>query len=92
MEGIARALVNIYKGNVDIDHEVEEHLFQETSKIFNEAISEGYANAVENNTPLPNDTFRSSFKNRELPRTQVLQGRSDHTRSCGNRCIGIPRL
>ena len=62
VEGIARALVNIYKGNVDIDHEVEEHLFQETSKIFNEAISEGYANAVENNTPLPNDTFRSSFK------------------------------
>ena len=63
VEGIARALVNIYKGNVDIDHEVEENLFQETRQIFNEAITEGYANATEKDIPLPNDTFNNSFQN-----------------------------
>lgn len=63
VEGIARALVNIYKGNVDIDHEVEENLFQETRQIFNEAITEGYANAAETDIPLPNDTFNNSFRN-----------------------------
>lgn len=63
VEGIARALVNIYKGNVDIDHEVEENLFHETRQIFNEAITEGYANAAEKDVPLPNDTFNNSFQN-----------------------------
>lgn len=62
VEAIARALVNIYKRKVDIDHEVEENLFQETRQIFNEAISEGYANAEEKDVPLPDDAFRSSFK------------------------------
>lgn len=62
VEAIARALVNIYKRKVDIDHEVEENLFQETRQIFNEAILEGYANAEEKNVPLPDDAFRSSFK------------------------------
>lgn len=62
VEAIAHALVNIYKRKVDIDHEVEENLFQETRQIFNEAISEGYANAAEKDVPLPDDAFRSSFK------------------------------
>lgn len=61
VETIAHALVNIYKGNVDINHEVEEHLYQETSKIFHDAIAEGYANAVENDVPLPDDEYRDAI-------------------------------
>ena len=61
VETIARALVNIYKRDVDIDHEVEENLFQETRQIFNKAISEGYANAAEKDVPLPDDAFREAI-------------------------------
>ena len=61
VESIAHALVNIYKGEMDIDHEVEEHLFQEASKIFRDAIDEGYANAAENNAPLPENAFRDAI-------------------------------
>lgn len=61
VETIAHALVNIYKGNVDINHEIEEHLYQETSKIFHDAIAEGYANAVEEEIPLPDNEFREAI-------------------------------
>ena len=61
VETIAHALVNIYKGNVDINQEVEEHLYQETSKIFHDAIAEGYANAVENDVPPPDDEYRDAI-------------------------------
>lgn len=61
VESIAHALVNIYKGEMDIDHEVEEHLFQEASKIFRDAIDEGYANAAEENAPLPEEAFREAI-------------------------------
>lgn len=46
---------------MDIDHEVEEHLFQEASKIFRDAIDEGYANAAEENAPLPEEAFREAI-------------------------------
>ena len=61
VETIARALVNIYKGEMDIDHEIEEHLFQESRRIFQDAIDEGYTNAVENNVPLPDNAFREAI-------------------------------
>ena len=34
VEAIARALVNIYKQEFDIDHYVEENLYRETCRIF----------------------------------------------------------
>ena len=61
VESIAHALVNIYKGKMDIDHEIEGNLFQESRRIFQEAIAEGYANAVEEDVPLPEDDFREAI-------------------------------
>lgn len=46
---------------MDIDHEIEGNLFQESRRIFQEAIAEGYANAVEEDVPLPEDDFREAI-------------------------------
>ena len=61
VEGIARALVNIYKENVDIESDIEENLFEETRRIFSDAVANGYANAAEEDVPLPDDAFRDAF-------------------------------
>jgi len=61
-ETIARALVNIYKEQVDIDHDVEANLFRETSRIIGDAIDNGYADAVSSGSKLPDDAFRDAFK------------------------------
>lgn len=61
VEAIAQALLNIYRENVDIDHDIEEHLFRETKRIFDEAITEGYADASERQVPLPDEAFRDAF-------------------------------
>lgn len=61
-ETIARALVNIYKELVDIDHDVEANLFRETSRIIGDAIDNGYADAVSSGSKLPDDAFRDAFK------------------------------
>ena len=61
VEAIAQALLNIYRENVDIDHDIEEHLFRETKRIFDEAIAEGYADASERKVPLPDEAFRDAF-------------------------------
>lgn len=61
VEAIAQALLNIYRENVDIDHDIEEHLFRETKRIFDEAIAEGYADASERQVPLPDEAFRDAF-------------------------------
>lgn len=61
VEAIAQALLNIYRENVDIDHDIEEHLFRETKRIFDEAITEGYANASERQVSLPDEAFRDAF-------------------------------
>lgn len=61
VEAIAHALVNIYRENVDVDSDIEENLFQETRRIFNEAVAEGYADAAQKDVPLPDDSFRDEF-------------------------------
>ena len=61
VEAIAQALLNIYRENVDIDHDIEENLFRETKRIFDEAIAEGYADASEKHVPLPDEAFRDAF-------------------------------
>lgn len=61
VEVIAQALVNIYHENVDVDHDIEEHLFRETRRLFSEAVAEGYADASERQVPLPDETFRDAF-------------------------------
>ena len=61
VEAIAQALVNIYHENVDVDHDIEEHLFRETRRLFSEAVAEGYADASERQVPLPDETFRDAF-------------------------------
>ena len=61
VEAIAQALVNIYHENVDVDHDIEENLFRETKRIFDEAIAEGYADASERQVPLQDETFRDAF-------------------------------
>jgi len=61
VEAIAQALLNIYRENVDIDHDIEEHLFRETKRIFDEAIAEGYANTSERQVSLPDEAFRDAF-------------------------------
>ncbi len=61
VEAIAHALTNIYRRNVDVDHDIEPHLYEETQRIMDEAIAEGYANAAEKNVPTPDETFRNAF-------------------------------
>ncbi len=57
VETIARALVNIYKQEFDIDHYVEENLYRETCRIFEEAVENGMADAAEAGVPLPSADF-----------------------------------
>ena len=61
VETIAHALTNIYRRNVDVDHDIEPYLYEETQRIMDEAIAEGYANAAENNIPTPDEAFRNAF-------------------------------
>lgn len=61
VEAIAHALLNIYHENVDVDNDLEENLFQETRRLFDEAVSEGYAEASQKDVPLPDETFREAF-------------------------------
>ena len=61
VEAIAHALVNIYRENVDVDSDIEENLFQETRRMFEEAVAEGYAEASQKDIPLPDETFRETF-------------------------------
>lgn len=61
VEAIAHALTNIYRRNVDVDHDIEPHLYDETQRIMDEAIAEGYANAAEKNVPTPDEAFRNAF-------------------------------
>lgn len=61
VEAIAHALVNIYHENVDVDSDIEENLFQETHRLFSEAVAEGYAEASQKDVPLPDETFREAF-------------------------------
>ena len=58
VEAIAQALVNIYHENVDVDHDIEEHLFRETRRLFSEAVAEGYADASERQVPLSRNQLR----------------------------------
>ncbi len=57
VEAIAQALVNIYKQTFDIDHTVEENLYRETCRIFDEAINNGMADAAMAGVPLPSKEF-----------------------------------
>ena len=57
VEAIARALVNIYKQEFDIDHYVEENLYRETCRIFEDAIENGMADAAMAGVPVPSADF-----------------------------------
>ena len=57
VEAIARALVNIYKQEFDIDHYVEENLYRETCRIFGEAVENGMADAAMAGVPVPSADF-----------------------------------
>ena len=57
VEAIARALVNIYKQEFDIDHYVEENLYRETCRIFEDAIENGMADAATSGVPVPSADF-----------------------------------
>ncbi len=67
VEAIAQALVNIYKQTFDIDHTIEENLYRETCRIFDEAINNGIADAAMAGVPLPNtDLLRELQHNTEV--------------------------
>ena len=52
-EVIAKALVGIYKGEVDIDKGVEQNLYKETLRILNKATAKGIADAIDSGAPAP---------------------------------------
>ncbi len=61
-EAIASAVLNIYKGKINVDKELEPALFAETVSIFNRALSTGFADALQNGAPLPPDSFTELVK------------------------------
>ena len=56
-EVIAKALVGIYKGEVDIDKGVEQNLYKETLRILNKATAKGMADAIDGGAPAPKKDF-----------------------------------
>ena len=56
-EVIAKALVGIYKGEVDIDKGVEQNLYKETLRILNKATAKGIADAIDGGAPAPKKDF-----------------------------------
>ena len=62
VEAIAKALVNIYQQKYDIDHDIDENLYRDTVRILQDAIDNGYADAVEEGITLPDEKFRDVFE------------------------------
>ncbi len=62
VETIARALVNIYKAEFDVDHDIEENLYRATCRIFEDAIANGMADAAEAGVAVPNDDFLQELR------------------------------
>lgn len=62
VEAIAKALVNIYQQKYDIDHDIDENLYRDTVRILQDAIDNGYADAVEEGVTLPDEKFREVFE------------------------------
>ncbi len=56
-EVIAKALVGIYKGEVDIDKGVEQNLYKETLRILNKATAKGISDAIDSGAPAPKKDF-----------------------------------
>lgn len=56
-EVIAKALVGIYKGEVDIDKGVEQNLYRETLRIINKATAKGISDAIDSGAPAPKKDF-----------------------------------
>lgn len=61
VETIARALVNIYKQQVDIDHDIEQNLYRDTLRIMGDAMDNGFAQAAEDGVSVPDQAFRDAF-------------------------------
>lgn len=55
-------MLNIYKGKINVDKELEPALFAETVSIFNRALSAGFADALQDGAPLPSDSFTELVK------------------------------
>lgn len=61
-ETIARALTAIYGKEFDIDSKLEAHIFEETRKIFAQAVAEGIADSVEGGADVPGDEFLKALR------------------------------
>ena len=63
-ETIARALTAIYgkEFDIDIDSELEAHIFEETRRIFAQAAAEGIADSVEGGADVPGDEFLKALR------------------------------
>lgn len=61
VETIAQALLNIYREVVDVEGGIEPNLYQETRRIFSEAVADGWVKASDRDIPTPNQAFRDAF-------------------------------
>lgn len=61
VETIAQALLNIYREVVDVECGIEPNLYQETRRIFSEAVADGWVKASDRDIPTPDQAFRDAF-------------------------------
>lgn len=61
VETIAQALLNIYREVVDVEGGIEPNLYQETRRIFSEAVADGWVKASDRDIPTPDQAFRDAF-------------------------------
>ena len=61
VETIAQALLNIYREVVDVEGGIEPNLYQETRRIFSEAVADGWVKASDRDVPTPDQAFRDAF-------------------------------
>jgi hypothetical protein len=61
VETVAQALLNIYREVVDVEGGIEPNLYQETRRIFSEAVADGWVKASDRDIPTPDQAFRDAF-------------------------------
>lgn len=59
---VARFLTNIYKQRFNIDSDIEAEMFRATRRIMADAMATGIADAVDNGTPMPSETFLNNLR------------------------------
>ena len=59
---VALFLTNIYKQRFNIDSDIEAEMFRATRRIMADAMATGIADAVDNGTPMPSETFLNNLR------------------------------